>query len=342
MEEEATAAVSDVLNFTVDHHYEHQRLDRFLAQQLPDLSRTYIKQLIDDAHVTVNGREHKASYAVQAGDSIVVVRPLARPTDIVAEDIPLDVVYEDADVVLINKAAGMVVHPAPGHASGTLVNALIYRYPDLSTSGDLRPGIVHRLDKDTSGLIVVAKNDTARAYLISQQQQRMMTKRYLALVHGHWRDPLGAIEAPIARHPTNRMRMAVVANGRYAYTSYRVLEELGPYSLVEATLATGRTHQIRVHMAYKNRPVVGDQLYGPRKPKETFGLQRQFLHAYQLGFRLPSDQQWHGWQTALPPELEAVLELLRKRHGSIVINSPLPCEPPTSSDWSDDSDEFEG
>ncbi|MBA3470653.1 MAG: RluA family pseudouridine synthase [Herpetosiphonaceae bacterium] len=296
-----------------------QRLDRFIALQLPDLSRTYIQQLITDIHIRVNGRGAKSSYPVQAGDTLEIVLPLAKPTDIVPEDIPLDVVYEDEDVLVVNKAAGMVVHPAPGHTNGTLVNALLYRYPNLTTSGDLRPGIVHRIDKDTSGLLVVAKHDLARAFLVAQQQEHAMSKRYLALVEGHFREQSGAIDAPIARNPNNRLRMAVVSDGRYAITHYRVLEELGSYSLVRATLETGRTHQIRVHFAYKNRPVVGDVLYGPRRAKETFGLKRHFLHAYQLGFCLPSDREWHDWELPLPPELEAVLSTLRLRFGSLVI-----------------------
>lgn len=307
------------LTLTITDEDVPHRLDRFIAVQLADLSRNYIQQLINDHHIRVNGRGVKASYQVQVGDTIDITLPLAQPTDIVPEDLPLEIVFEDDDVLLVNKAAGMVVHPAPGHTHGTLVNALLFRYPNLTTSGDLRPGIVHRLDKETSGLMVVAKHDLARAFLVAQQQEHAMSKHYLALVEGHWREPSGCIDAPIGRNPNNRLRMAVIADGRYAVTHYRVLEELGPYSLVRATLETGRTHQIRVHFSYKNRPVVGDALYGPRRPKETFGLERHFLHAYHLGFCLPSDRAWHAWEAPLPPELEAVLTTLRNRYGSFII-----------------------
>ncbi|HEY1011477.1 MAG TPA: RluA family pseudouridine synthase [Herpetosiphonaceae bacterium] len=300
-----------------------QRLDRYIALVQPELSRTYVQQLINDIHIRVNGRGAKASYPVQPGDRIEIQLPLPQPSDIVPENLPLTVVFEDEDVLVIDKAAGMVVHPAPGHVSGTLVNALLYRYPHLVTSGDLRPGIVHRLDKETSGLMVVAKHDLARAFLVAQQQDRTMGKRYLALVEGHFRDPVGVIDEPIARHPTNRLRMAVVAGGRFARTHYAVREDLGPYSLVEARLETGRTHQIRVHFAYKNRPVVGDALYGPKKPKETFGLSRHFLHACRLGFYLPGDREWHEWEAPLPAELQAVLDTLRRRHPA---GQPAPVE----------------
>lgn len=308
-----------------------QRLDRFLAVQLPDLSRTYLQQLITDMHIRVNGRGSKASYVIQPGDEIATVLPLAQPTDIVPEDLPLSVVYEDDDVLVVNKAAGMVVHPAPGHTTGTLVNALLFRYPHLTTSGDLRPGIVHRLDKDTSGLMVVAKHDLARAFLVAQQQERAMSKQYLALAEGHWREPSGTIDAPVGRNPNNRLRMAVIPEGRYAVTHYRVIEELGPYSLVLATLETGRTHQIRVHFAYKNRPVVGDVLYGPKKPKETFGLSRHFLHASSLGFCLPADREWHTWETPLPAELQTVLDMLRARYEPVVYPDD-PIEGPAADD----------
>ena len=331
--------MSETHTFTVNLQQEHQRLDRFLVEQLPKLSRSYIKQLIEDDHVTVNGKDCKPSYLVNEGDQIILVRPISTPTQLIAEDIPLEVVYEDADVVVINKPAGMVVHPAPGHASGTLVNALLYHYPNLSTSGDLRPGIVHRIDKDTSGLIVVARNDSARHSLIQQQQARLMTKRYQVLVYGHWRDPLGVIDAPIGRHPVDRLRMTVLATGRHAITYYRVLEELGPYSLIEATLGTGRTHQIRVHCAFKHRPVVGDPLYGPRRHQHNLGLARQFLQACQLGFRLPSTNAWCGCQIPLAAELETVLATLRRRYESVVINAPLAPNPPdTDHAYFDDAE----
>jgi 23S rRNA pseudouridine1911/1915/1917 synthase len=209
----------------------------------------------------------------------------------------------------------MVVHPAPGHATGTLVNALLYHYPDIQINGDLRPGIVHRIDRDTSGLLVVAKHDRAKARLQEQQQARTMTKIYLALIEGHFREPSGTIEAPIDRHPTDRLRMAVVQTGRPSRTDYQELERLGSYSLVEARLHTGRTHQIRVHFAQKHHPVAGDALYGPRRNTRPLGLSRQFLHAHRLGFeRL--DGQYIEVISSLPPELQSVLDHLRAEHGS--------------------------
>lgn len=302
-----------MLRLVVEAAEDGLRLDRYAAARVPDLSRSYARQLIEDAHIRLNGRDARPSSPVQTGDIVTVWRPVAQPTDLVAEEIPLTIVYEDADVVVVNKPAGMVVHPAPGHLNGTLVNALLARYPDITVSGDLRPGIVHRLDRDTSGLLVVARNDQALHHLQAQQQARAMAKAYLVVVDGRFKEPEGVIDAPIARHPTDRKRQAIVADGRVARTHWRVLEELDDYTLIEARLETGRTHQIRVHFAHKSRPVLGDPLYGPRKPRATFGLTRQFLHAYRLGFALPTSGEWVEFETALPPDLAAALEKLRGR-----------------------------
>jgi 23S rRNA pseudouridine1911/1915/1917 synthase len=301
------------LQLTVEPAQDGSRLDRFVAERVNDLSRSYAHQLIEDAHIRLNGRDARPSSPVRTGDIVTVRLPVARPTDLVAQDIPLTVVYEDADVAVIDKPAGMVVHPAPGHLDGTLVNALLARYPDITVSGDLRPGIVHRLDRDTSGLLVITRNDRARHAIQAQQQARTMTKAYLAVVEGRFKEAEGLIDAPIARHPTDRKRQAIVANGREARTHWRVLEELGEYTLIEARLETGRTHQIRVHFAYRSRPVLGDPLYGPRKPRATFGLTRQFLHAYRLGFALPSSGEWAEFEAPLPEDLRAALEKLRTR-----------------------------
>ena len=301
------------LQFTVEPAYDGLRLDRFVAESVTDLSRSYAHQLIEDAHIQLNGRDARPSSPVRTGDTITVRLPVARPTDLVAQDIPLTVVYEDADVAVIDKPAGMVVHPAPGHLDGTLVNALLARYPDITVSGDLRPGIVHRLDRDTSGLLVITRNDRARHAIQAQQQARTMAKAYLAVVEGRFKETVGLIDAPIARHPTDRKRQAIVAGGREARTHWRVLEDLGEYTLIEARLETGRTHQIRVHFAYKSRPVLGDPLYGPRKPRATFGLTRQFLHAYRLGFALPSSGEWAEFEAPLPDDLRTALEKLRIR-----------------------------
>lgn len=301
------------LQLTVEPAQDGSRLDRFVAESVTDLSRSYAHQLIEDAHIRLNGRDARPSSPVRTGDIVTVRLPVARPTDLVAQDIPLTVVYEDADVAVIDKPAGMVVHPAPGHLDGTLVNALLARYPDITVSGDLRPGIVHRLDRDTSGLLVITRNDRARHAIQAQQQARTMTKAYLAVVEGRFKETEGLIDAPIARHPTDRKRQAIVADGREARTHWRVLEDLGEYTLIEARLETGRTHQIRVHFAYKSRPVLGDPLYGPRKPRATFGLTRQFLHAYRLGFALPSTGEWAEFEAPLPEDLRAALEKLRTR-----------------------------
>jgi 23S rRNA pseudouridine1911/1915/1917 synthase len=301
----------DIVRLLVQAEQEGRRLDKYVADMLTDLSRTYARQLIEDGHIRLNGRDARPSALVHAEDVVVVRRPVAQPTDLVAEAIPLNIVYEDADVVVVDKPAGMVVHPAPGHLHGTLVNALLARYPDITVSGDLRPGIVHRLDRDTSGLLVSARNDAALHQIQAQQQARTMLKVYLVVVEGRLKEPDGLIDAPIARHQTDRTRMAIVADGRPARTRWRVLEELGDYTMVEARLETGRTHQIRVHFAYKSRPVLGDPLYGPRKPRATFGLTRQFLHAHRLGFVLPATGAWVEFESPLPPDLQAALEKLR-------------------------------
>lgn len=292
-----------------------ERLDRFVASALPDVSRSYGQQLIADAHVRLNGKSAKQSTAVEAGDIVTITLPLPQASDLVAEAIPLTIRYEDHDVVVVDKPAGMVVHPAPGHATGTLVNALLYHYPDMAIGGDLRPGIVHRIDRDTSGLLVVAKHDRAKAHLQAQQQARTMTKIYLALVDGHFREPQGTIEAPIGRNPTDRLRMAVVASGRPSRTDYCELERFGAYSLLEVRLLTGRTHQIRVHFAQKHHAVAGDALYGPRRHSKPFGLQRQFLHAHHLGFQ-GLDGEEIEVQSPLPSDLQSVLDRLRAEHGS--------------------------
>jgi len=303
----------EVLRLVVESEDDGLRLDRYAADKVIDLSRSYARQLIEDAHIRINDRDARPSSPVHAGDVVTIQRPVAQPTDLVAQDIPLDVVYEDDAVVVIDKPAGMVVHPAPGHLDGTLVNALLARYPDIVVGGDLRPGIVHRLDRDTSGLLVIARSDRALHALQAQQQARTMTKAYLAVVEGRFKEPEGLIDAPIARHPTDRLRQAIVPDGRTARTHWKVIEDLGEYTLVEARLETGRTHQIRVHFAYKSRPVLGDPLYGPRKPRATFGLARQFLHAYRLGFVLPTTGAWAEFESPLPPDLAAALEKLRAR-----------------------------
>lgn len=301
------------LTLFVSEEDDGRRVDKVAAENLPKLSRTQVKRLIKAGRVTLNGEEIRPSQGVSPGDRLDVVIPPPEPTGLIPEPIPLDVVYEDADVVVVNKPAGMVVHPAPGHPRGTLVNALLARYPDIAVGGGRRPGIVHRLDKDTSGLLVVARHDVAHRYLVKQMKERTVLKLYLVLVKGHMPDWEGQIEGPIGRHPRDRKRMAVVSGGRPARTWYRALEELGPYSLVEARLETGRTHQIRVHMAHNGQPVLGDPTYG--RQAGALGLPRQFLHAYRLGFRLPSSEEFRQFEAPLPEELATVLARLRRQYG---------------------------
>ncbi len=285
-----------------------ERIDRFLAVTLPDLSRAQVQRLIAQGLVLYAGRPTRASQSIRPGVVIQVTVPPPTPTELVAEPIPLDVVYEDADIAVINKPAGMVVHPAPGHPRGTLVNALLARYPDLAVGGEVRPGIVHRLDRDTSGLLVIARHDAALRALIEQQQARRMRKIYQALVVG--RPPAtGTIDAPIGRDPRDRLRMAVVNDGRPARTHYRVLATFDNYSLLEVQLETGRTHQIRVHLRYIGYPIVGDPVYGTRR--SHLHLSRQFLHASRLGLFHPRDNQWREYTAPLPPDLSSVLNHLQ-------------------------------
>ena len=283
------------------------RLDRFVAAAWPELTRSAVQRLIQANLVWVDGQPARASYRVSPGDRITVEVPAPSPSELEPEAIPLDVVYEDADVLVINKPAGLVVHPAPGHAGGTLVNAVLAMDVELEVSNTQRPGIVHRLDKDTSGLMVVAKNDRAQLSLSEQMQRHEMKKEYLALVWGHLTPFRGIIDAPIGRDPRDRKRMGIVASGRPARTHFRVLEQLDGFDLVRLRLETGRTHQIRVHMASLGHPVVGDRVYGPER--EALGLKRQFLHAYRLGFVLPSGG-YREFVAPLPGDLREALDAL--------------------------------
>lgn len=285
-----------------------QRIDKFLAEIFPDLSRSFIQRLIEEGMVTVNDKPAKASTRINSGDAIKLEIPPARPLELVPEAIPLNVVFEDDDLLVVDKPPGLVVHPAPGHATGTLVHALLGRYPELHVGAEIRPGIVHRLDKDTSGLMVIAKTDRALASLAQQIKDRTVLKEYLVLVHGRLPVKQGVIDAPIGRDPRRRQMMAVVPSGRPARTHYRVLQEFDRYTLVIARLETGRTHQIRVHFASIGHPVAGDAVYGPKK--SDLPLTRQFLHAHRLGFRSPSSGQWLEFTSPLPPNLANVLAQL--------------------------------
>ena len=281
-----------------------QRLDQFLADQCPDLSRSRLKGLIDAGYVTVDEGPAKPATRLQDGQVVVVTIPKPVESHLVPQDIPLEVVYQDSDLLVVDKPAGLTVHPAPGHPDMTLVNAVLAICPDLQgISGTLRPGIVHRLDKDTSGLLVVAKNERAHAELSGQLKQRRFTKAYLALVRGRLSPIEGVIDAPIGRHPQKRKRMAVVPNGREAVTPYRVAASYRDFTLVEARPTTGRTHQIRVHFASLGHPLAGDGTYGKSHPL----LDRHFLHAQTLGFRLPSTGEYREFSSDLPRELRLFL-----------------------------------
>ncbi|MFZ5644421.1 MAG: RluA family pseudouridine synthase [Bacillota bacterium] len=297
--------------FTVSEESAGQRLDIFLSGESPQLSRSHIQKLISSGMVDINGNPEKASFKLKKGDSVVLRIP--PPVELVVEPEPiiLDIYFEDSDVVVVNKPRGMVVHPAEGNYTGTLVNALLYHCRDLSgINGVMRPGIVHRLDKDTSGLLMVAKNDSAHFDLARQLSERKVERRYLAMVHGIINNERGTINAPIGRHPRDRQKMAVEPrNGKPAVTHYRLIHCTGGYSFIELKLETGRTHQIRVHMAHLGYPVVGDPKYGPAKNK--FGLEGQFLHAAVLGFTHPRSSKVMTFEAPLPEELQEVLDSLQ-------------------------------
>ena len=281
------------------------RLDKFVGDRCPGLSRTRARKLIDEGFVSVNGRPAKASFRLSVDDKVDIVVPPEPPASLSPEAIPLKIVYEDADLLVIDKSAGLTVHPAPGHPSGTLVNAVLSYLPALAGGEDpVRPGIVHRLDRDTSGLIIVAKNRAAHENLSDQFKARSVSKSYIVLVKGKLVPESGIIEAAIGRDPRNRQRMAVVAKGREARTEYRVIKYVGDYSLLEIRPQTGRTHQIRVHLAAIGFPVVGDAAYGVASPR----LSRQFLHASRLAFTLPSTSRPVEFTSPLPPDLEQALK----------------------------------
>jgi 23S rRNA pseudouridine1911/1915/1917 synthase len=290
------------------------RLDKFIVEQLPEFSRARIGGLIADGFVSVNGSAaQKAGQTLKNGDAVQVRIPPTQPTDLTGEDIPLDIVFENGELLIINKPAGMVVHPALGHESGTLVNAVLGHDPDLEgIGGEERPGIVHRLDKDTSGLIVVAKNERAMNWLQDQFRTRTVEKTYITLVDGLPPTPTGRVEAPIGRDPRNRKKMAIVplSKGREAVSEYATLEQFGAHTLLEFHPHTGRTHQIRVHCAFLKCPIVGDTIYGRAKP--TLPLGRHFLHAARLKITLPGESEPRTFEAPLPAELEQALKELRR------------------------------
>ncbi|MDU4959829.1 MAG: RluA family pseudouridine synthase [Sporomusaceae bacterium] len=292
-----------------------QRLDVFIAADMSELSRSHVQKLIASGHISVNDKTAKANYRLRPGDRITVQIPPAVPPAAAPEQIQLDIVYEDGDVIVINKPRNMVVHPAAGNESGTLVNALLGRCTDLSgINGVTRPGIVHRLDKDTSGLMMVAKNDAAHISLAAQIQSRTASRKYLAIVYGNLQERQGRIDAPIGRHPVDRKKMAVTAaNSKNAITHFTVLEWFGDYSFVECRLETGRTHQIRVHMAYIGHPLVGDPKYGPKQV--PFAIAGQALHSAELSFYHPVSGERLLFTAPMPRDMQTIISVLRNRKG---------------------------
>lgn len=298
--------------FTVENE-EGERIDRYLAEMLSDRSRSYIQKLIKDGHILVNNKPVKANYRLSCGDMLEVTIPSAKEPDILPEDIPLHILYEDADIIIVNKPKQMVVHPAPGHYSGTLVNALMFHCGrELSgINGMMRPGIVHRIDMDTTGSLIVCKNDMAHQALSEQLKKHSIRRIYEAVVHGGFKEEEGTVSAPIGRHPTDRKRMSTHAkNAREAVTHYKVLERFGEYSYIQCELETGRTHQIRVHMSSIGHPIVGDIVYGPRRCPFP-GLQGQTLHAKTLGIIHPRTGEYLEVEAPLPQYFVELLERLR-------------------------------
>lgn len=302
------------LKFIVTEEDAKMRLDKYLTSVAQDVSRNRIQSLMEEGMVFVNGSQGKANYKIKAGEEIVLQMEDDKELDVEAQDLPLDVRYEDEDVIVINKPKGMVVHPANGNQSGTLVNALLYHVKDLSgINGVLRPGIVHRIDKDTTGLLIVAKNDMAHASLSKQLQTKSVNRLYYALVHGVIPHDFGTIDAPIGRDVKDRQKMSVTStNSKDARTHFKVIERFAEYTLVECRLETGRTHQIRVHMQYIGYPVVGDEKYSYRKTMKTNG---QLLHAHQLTFLHPKTEEQITVEAPLPADFEEILAQLREKEG---------------------------
>ena len=300
--------------YEVSEEESSERLDIFITKHMESISRSNVQRIIMSGSVTVNGKIAKANYKVQSFDRIEVTMPEVRSLDLVAEEIALDILYEDDDMIVINKARGMVVHPAVGNYSGTLVNALLGHCEDLSgINGVARPGIVHRLDKDTSGVMVVAKSDRAHMNLAKQIKDRTASRRYLALVRGNLKEEQGVIKAPIGRHPSDRKRMAVTfVNSKEAITKFRVVERFGAYTLVECKLLTGRTHQIRVHMTYIGHPVVGDPKYGPERVE--FSIKGQALHSAELTVAHPVTGEELVFTADLPKDMQTILTELRQKN----------------------------
>ena len=306
--------MQNLMKIEIEEENDDIRIDKVLAAYFTELSRTYIQKLIDNGNVTLAGKTLKANFKVSAGQEVEIILPEPETLKVEPENIPLDILFEDSDVIVVNKPKNMVVHPAAGHYSGTLVNALLYHCKDSLSgiNGIMRPGIVHRIDKDTTGALVVCKNDTAHQFLAAQLKEHSITRRYEAIVYHSFKEEEGRVEGPIGRHPTERTKMAINhKNGKEAITNYRVLENLGTnYAHIECRLETGRTHQIRVHMASLNHPLVGDTVYGPAK--DTFGLEGQSLHAKVLGFIHPATKEYMEFEAPTPEYFTKLIQKLRR------------------------------
>ncbi len=308
-------AAEQVIEYTVEEAYHEVRIDKYLSSIQSELSRSYLQKLIEEGRILLNDKSVKANTKVKTASVIRIMLPEPKAAEIAAEDIPLNIIYEDKDIIIINKQKGLVVHPAAGHTTGTLVNALLYHCGDelSGINGVLRPGIVHRIDRDTTGVMVACKNDKAHQFIAEQLKVHSITRKYYALVYRSFQDDGGRVEAPIGRDPGERKRMAVnYKNGKPAATNYKVLENIGKqYAYIECSLETGRTHQIRVHMASIHHPLIGDIIYGPAK--DSFHLEGQALHAGVLGFIHPTSKKYVEFQAPLPEYFTETLDKLRRK-----------------------------
>ncbi len=303
-----------LMKIEIEEEYDDIRVDKVLAAYFSDMSRSYLQKLIENGNVTLAGKTLKANFKVSSGQEVEILLPEPETLKVEPENIPLDILYEDSDVIVVNKPKNMVVHPAAGHYSGTLVNALLYHCKDSLSgiNGIMRPGIVHRIDKDTTGALVVCKNDASHQFVAAQLKEHSITRKYEAIVYQTFKETEGRVEGPIGRHPSERTKMAInYKNGKDAITNYRVLENLGnQYAHIECRLETGRTHQIRVHMTSLHHPLLGDTVYGPAK--DPFGLEGQTLHARVLGFVHPTTKEYMEFEAPLPEYFKKLLQKLRK------------------------------
>lgn len=306
--------MENINEYNIGDENKNVRIDVFLSDVNKEVTRSHIKKLIDDEQVTVNGKTVKPSYKLNIGDKVKIIIPEPKELEINPLDYPLDIIYEDEDILIVNKEKGMVVHPAPGHYDDTLVNAIMHHCKDnlSGINGELRPGIVHRIDRDTSGILVICKNDMAHNNIAAQLKEHSIKRRYYAIVCGNIKEDEGTVDAPIGRNPNDRKKMqANVKNGRHAVTHFKVLERFGNYTYVECELETGRTHQIRVHMKLIGHPLLGDSVYGAHK--SPFKLEGQTLHAGVLGFIHPRTGEYVEFKADLPEYFEKLIKILRNK-----------------------------